>query len=1021
MSLAPGTRLGPYELLSLAGAGGMGEVYKATDTRLDRTVAVKILPPHAASHDDLKQRFEREAQTIGNLNHPNICVLHDIGHERPRPARDAEREAPGVGPRRTDESGLGAAIEDPATDFIVMEYLEGRTLADRLASAPARTVAAAAAASVEGTPAGSGAPPPTQTSRPPKSGPGTRGLKLDEALGIALQIADALDKAHQQGVVHRDLKPGNVMLLSGAGSRPGVPHVKLLDFGLAKLTAPTAAVESALTVRADLTQPGMILGTMSYMAPEQVEGQEADTRTDVFAFGALLYEMLTGRRAFEGKSQASLIAAIMHGEPPPLAMLVPMTPASLDRLVRRCLAKDPDDRWQTVHDLLIQLRWITGGRNRAGAPSQENRRRREPLVVAALALAVLVTAGAAVPAFRYFNGTPPADPFSFRVPAFGLNPLDVALSPDGTTIALVSSADGPGALYIRPVGAIAFRKLAGTENAAQPFWSPDGRWIAFVAGGRLKKVEASGTPPQDLGAVDGFFGGTWSPSGTILFGSAKGLRRISAEGGVAESVTTLEASEIGHYWPACLPDGERYLFLAWSADPDKREIVAGSLGSAERTRLVAASSNPGYAPSPASGSAPGYLLYRRDATLLAQPFDPRRLALSGAPVQVAGEVAFNVQDGRSAFSASADSLIFFQSGGAGGSVAQVTADWQFGFHDRSGKLSALAGEAGTYGDMDLSPDGRLLAVTRQEAGASSADIWILDTERNVRTRLTLDGADDVGPVWSPDGRKVAFTSLRKGNADIYVKLASGVADETPLLESPADEYVEDWSKDGRFIAYRRIEGGRTDLYVVPLDEQGKPGEPFPVVTGPYDKDEPQFSFDGQWLTYVSDETGTFEVYVVSFPGLDRRFKISDGGGGRPRWRQDGREIYYTRLLGGPMFVDFAPDSRTPVSPPRVLWNSPGRGGTDPRRHLFEAAPDGQQFVIRTVAATGVASGVTPSVAARGITMPLTFAPDSQPAPGQPSAGGRGAAATGTTLAASPANGLTVVRHWTTTVEKAGAR
>jgi Tol biopolymer transport system component len=941
MALTAGTRLGPYEILALAGAGGMGEVYKARDTRLDRTVAIKVLPPHAASSVELKQRFEREAQTVGSLNHPHICVLHDVGREG-------------------------------ETDFLVMEYLEGQTLAARL----------------------------------------ERGaLSLDDALGVAIQMADALDQAHQRSVVHRDLKPANVMLVQSSASRSGALQVKLLDFGLAKLTAPAEPAGLGLTVPADLTGPGTILGTVRYMAPEQIEGKEADARTDIFAFGAVLYETLTGRKAFDGKSQPSLIAAIMNTEPAPLATLLAVTPRALDRLVKRCLAKDPENRWQTAHDLLVQLKWIAGRGTTPGATAAVGARgTRERLAVAALAVGVLLTTAMATPAFLYFRGSAPPEEFRFRVPAVGLNPSDIAISPDGENIAMVArpGTAEPSSIYVRPVASVTFQKLAGTDDATQPFWSPDSRSIGFVAGGRLKKVEAAGTPPQDIAAVTGFFGGTWSKEGTILFGSAAGVRQVSAEGGTPQAITAVEKPETGHYWPYFLPDGRHFLYLAWSGDAANRAIFIGSLGSKDKTRLLPAESNVAYAASTGSGqAAPGYVVFRREATVLAQAFDAGALKLSGAPVQIAGGVAFNAVSGRGSFDVSQNgALIFFQGAAATGTGrGQVTPDWQFAWHDRHGNVQALAGEAGPYGDMDLSPDGKLIAVTRQDAGAPGADIWVLDWQRGVSTRLTLDPADDINPVWSPDGRRIAFTSYRKGNADIYVKNANGVGEETALLESPADESVEDWSKDGRYIAYRMDEDGFDNLYVLPLDADGKPGKPMPIVKGKFHKDEPQFSYDGKWLAYTSDESGTFEVYVVSFPALDQKLKVSDGGGGRPRWREDGKEILFQGLSGSKLAVDFKPGLKIEAGIPHVLWST--NNNSDATRHLWAVSRDGQRILIRTLTGT-TARGVTPTATVNFL--PATGGPGQQ---GRGAGGGRGPAP-----GAPAANGLTVVRHWTAAFRKA---
>jgi serine/threonine protein kinase/Tol biopolymer transport system component len=978
MALQSGTRFGPYEILELAGAGGMGEVYKARDTRLERTVAIKVLPPHASGIADLRQRFEREAQTIAGLKHPHICVLHDIGSEA-------------------------------GTDFIVMEYLQGETLADRLARGKGRgsgvTAAgaskpASASSQAKGT-ASSGAPS-SGTSKTEASAVG-KPLKLDEALAVAIQIADALDQAHQHGVVHRDLKPANVMLLSSGGSQSGTPHVKLLDFGLAKLTGPADGIESAHTIQADLTGPGMVLGTVRYMAPEQVEGRSVDARTDIFAFGVVLYEMLTGRKAFDGKSQPSLIAAIMNVDPTPLSALLPTTPRALDRLVTRCLAKDPDDRWQTAHDLLIQLRWIVGRGAKRDAPvAAGTGAKRERWTLAAIAAGLLITAGLSVPAFRYFQGPAEPDEFRFRVPAVGLSAADIAISPDGTTLALVARP-GPEApaLYVRPVNEVTFRRLAGTDNASQPFWSPDSESIGFVAGGRLKKVAASGAPPQEIGAIEGsFFGGTWASDGTILFGSAAGVRRISAEGGTSETITAAEKPESGHYWPSFLPDGKHYLYLSWSSEADKRAIFVGSLGSKDTTRLLAADSNAQY--------APGYVLFRREATVLAQPFDAGSLALSGGPVQIVSEVGFNISNGRGFFNVSQNgTLIYFQSAaGTGAGRAEATVNWQYGWHDRSGQLLAVAGDPAPYGDMDTSPDEKLIAVTRQDPAAPGSDIWVIDWQRAVSTKVTLDPSDDMNPVWAPDGARIAFVSFRKGNADVFVKNANGVGPETPLLDSAADEFVEDWSKDGRYLVYKLGKGEFEDLYVLPFDAEGKPGKSFPIVEGPYHKDEPQFSHDGKWLAYGTDESGRFEIYVTSFPALDQKLKVTDAGGGRPRWRADGKELFFMALQSPVMAVDFMPGPKINAGIPRQLF-APGGASAVPTRHLWDVSADGQRFFFRNLSNVGVAGGGVPTV-------PANFVPAGQAT----AQAGTPAATVAPNPNLPPANGLTVVRHWTAALRKA---
>jgi eukaryotic-like serine/threonine-protein kinase len=922
MALDPGTRLGPYEVLSMIGAGGMGEVYKAADTRLNRTVAIKVLPPHFSDDGEMKQRFEREAQTIASLNHPNICILHDVG-------REAE------------------------TDFLVMEYLEGQTLAQRIERGP---------------------------------------LPLEEALNVALAILDALEKAHAQGVVHRDLKPSNVMLSSNG--------VKLLDFGLAKLKSPEPPVAPAGRVprgaRVDATAPGLILGTLQYMAPEQLEGAEADARTDIFAFGSIFYEMVTGRRAFEGKNQPLLIAAILTLDLDPLSKLQPESPPALDHVIKRCLAKDPDDRWQTAHDLLIQLRWITEGG--AAGLIQSSARKRERRMLLVLAAVVFLGAVLSAPAYLYFRGPVETDALQFRVPVAGLSESDIALSPDGRIIALVArpNTQEPKSLFVRMVGATTFRRLGGTDDASQPFWSPDSRSIAFEAGGRLKKVDASGGAPKDLGPAPSIAGGSWGSEGTILFGSEKGLYRVSAEGGNPASLTTVEKPETGHFWPAFLPDGNHYLYLAWSAEPGSRAIYAGALNSKEKTKLMPADSNVAYA-------APGYLLFHRETTLFAQPFNAKNIALTGDPVHIADQLWLSPMNGRGSFDVSQNgALIYFQNAGRGSQAgrAQAQPQYQFAWRDRMGNQIALAGDEGTYGDIDLSPDGKRIAVTRQDTAA--ADIWVIDWERaGVAQQLTLDPGDDINPVWAqPNGDRIAFTTFRKGNADIYIKNANGASEEKPLLESPNNEYIEDWSKDGRFITYKLGQGAFEDIYAQEIKDGKAEGKPIPVVVGPYHKDEPQFSYDGKWLAYTSDESGgTYQVYVIPFPpdGV-RKITVSKNGGGQPRWRGDGKELFFRSPDNGIMAADMNLAANLSASIPHLLFVGLNSAvSREPTRHQWAVTPNGQRFLIRVAPGQGQRGG--PNLGG----MP-GVPPQFPGVAGQPGVAAQG----GLNFVSS---GLTVLRNW----------
>jgi Tol biopolymer transport system component len=931
MPLQPGAKLGPYEILSALETANGTDLYKASDTRLNREVAIKVFAGH------FSERFESAARALASLSHPNICALHDIGHE----------------------DGL---------DFLVMEYLEGQTLAERLQKGA---------------------------------------LGLDQAITMASAIADALDKAHREGVTHRDLNPSKVMLTPTG--------VKLLDFGLTVSTPLPAAGSSLKT----LSLPGGD-ASLQYMAPEQLEGKEPDARSDIFAFGAIFYEMITGTKAFEGKSRAVLIAAIATADPDPLSKTQPGATPGLQHIVERCLAKDPDDRWQTAHDLLVQLRWVSEGGGHA--PGAAPVRKHQKWVRIALAAAALLIVALAYPAALYLRG--PSDPgsFQFRVPVRGLSPADIALSPDGETIALVArpNTGEPASLYVRRAGSVAFTKLGGTDDASQPFWSADSRFIAFVAGSRLKQVSATGGAPKDIAAVQGFSGGAWNKEGTILYGSAKGVFRVSAEGGTPAAVTTVDAQETGHFWPSFLPDGKHFLYLAWSGQAANRGVFVGALDSKEKKRILTAQSNAQYA-------APGYIVFHREASVFAQPFDAKKLALSGDPFHIADEVSSTSTNGRGDFDVSQNgSLLYFQ-GGTGGQLVSnqaavskggiIVSNAQWGWVDRSGRLLEIAGEQGPYGDMDLSPDQKLIAVTRQDTGNPGADIWVIDWQRAgvAPTRLTLDPADDVNPVWAPDGKRIAFTTYRKGNADIYVvENGNGMGKETPLLETAADEIVEDWSKDGKYIAYLTGDADFRDIWALPLNN-GKPDadkKPFPVVQGHFQKDEPQFSYDGKWLAYVSDKTmpGRFQVYVRSFPAGDQDILVSDtAGGGQPRWRKDGKELYYRAPDYRVMAVEIKAGTNLEAGVPKPLFLlQVGTETINPIRHVLAVSPDGQRFLLRVrPGAGGRSRGRNTSVP----TAPATATPS----------GSAAAASTAVGRGGGPgpmSTGLTVIQHWTSALGKA---
>jgi Tol biopolymer transport system component/predicted Ser/Thr protein kinase len=869
--LAAGTRLGPYEIVSPLGAGGMGEVYRARDQRLNRTVAIKVLARHLSNRPDFKARFEREAQTLASLSHPHICPVFDVGRHE-------------------------------GTDYIVMEYVEGRTLADRLERGP---------------------------------------MQPDEAVRIGIEIADALDSAHQRGIIHRDLKPGNIMLTkSGA---------KLLDFGLAKLALGTSVVAAVTTAAAPapVTAEGTILGTVQYMAPEQLEGKEADSRTDIFAFGSIVHEMITGAKTFTGSSQASLIAAILEHEPAPMTTAQPLTPPLLDRVVRKCLAKNPDRRWQAAGDIRDELTWIADApelSGRAGARSA-GRSRRAVFVWALLATALL-TAAVLMIAVRSRTRPAAQEQVRFNVVTPNLpNSRYVTMSPDGRWIAFpASTASRAWALYVRRLDSTTAEQLPGTEGAAAPFWSPDSRYLAFFAGGRLKKIAVSGGPVQNIcDAVNERIGGTWNRADTVIFAASGNLHRVSAAGGEPLTIGSLDRSreETARLQPSFLPDGIHFLYLSWSSQQSRRAVYLGSLESNETVKLFDSQSKAAYA-------APGYILFHRLGALLAQPFDPLKFVLTGPVVRVADEISYDLLTGDAAFAVSDNDRLIYYAGG--GPAIQREFVWV----DRNGQPESTSRNPGLYtSNFDLSPDGTRIAVAQRNPDASEYDISVIDWQRHTQTRATFDPtlSANGNVVWSPDNVRLAFSSERSGNRDIFATNAGGP--ETPLLATSNDEWPEDWSKDGRYLAYGVNSGTASfgDIYALPLF--GK-GQPIAVAHSRFLEDEPRFSFDGKWLAYNSNESGKPQVYVVSFPGLAQRMQLSSAGGVQPRWRRDDKEIYYLGPDGAMMAVAFPPAPNSAA--PRALFNS--GLAPDDARDQFAVSPDGQRFLLQLPAPDSGAVPVT---------------------------------------------------------------
>lgn len=885
MTLASGTKLGPYEILSPLGAGGMGEVYRAKDTRLDRTVAIKVLPAHLSSNPELKQRMEREAKAISALQHANICTLYDIGSQ-------------------------------DGTDFLVMEYLEGQTVAERL-----------------------------------KKGP----LPLDQVLKIGAEIAQALEKAHQQGIIHRDLKPANIMLTK-AGA-------KLMDFGLAKPevsigsqavgpftpSTPTMNLASLSAAASPLTQKGSIVGTFQYMAPELLQGAEADARSDLFSFGCVLYEMITGRLAFEGKSQLSVFSAILEKDPEPIAASQPQSPPMLDRVVRACLAKDPADRLQSAHDVAMDLRWVaesTLADSAAAARPTAQFKKSWGAGLAAILLAFIGLAGFA--GYRWAKSSadeisihaeiPPPD--KFTLDATGDAGGMPVLSPQGDKIAFVAHSGETKLLWVRVLSSDSAQALDGTSGASHPFWSPDGRYVGFFAGGKLLKIPATGGPVATLTDAPNSRGGSWSASDVIVFAPdfVGPLAKVSAQGGTAEPATVVDrAKHTTHRWPWCLPDGKHFIFLATShtgGDPRQNGIYFGSLDGTETHLVLAIDSAAQY--------ASGYLLYRANTGLVAQPFDPQKGVLSGSPTVLVNNLRDDVGVWRSIFAVSQNGLLVYQLGSTDSAKSHLVT------FDRSGKVLAdydpveATANLRALGvrDVRLSPDNKRVAF------ASGTDIWTLDLERKTKTRITFDQQVIQEPAWSPDGKMLIFSARITsggGNVEFRSKASDGSGSEKTLLAEQNNYHIPDWSPDGKYLTYLWGEGEKlVSLWARPANGDGKP---VAVVQPP----SPQFvlasyriSPDSHWVAYQSDESGQSEIYITSFPQGKGKWRVSANTGAYPTWSENGRELFFKDLADN-IFVCtiIAKGSEIEVGTPQRLFHaaSPGIGIS------FDAFSDGKRVLV----------------------------------------------------------------------------
>ncbi len=860
MTLSSGTRLGPYELVAPVGAGGMGEVYRAKDTRLDRTVAVKVLPEHLSSSAESRQRFEREAKTISQLSHPHICALYDVGREG-------------------------------ETEYLVMEYLEGETLSDRLLKGA---------------------------------------LPFEQVLRYGIEIADALDKAHRQGIAHRDLKPGNVMMTKSG--------VKLLDFGLAKAVAPSGrgsgAALTALPTQAgsNLTQEGTILGTFQYMAPEQLEGKEADARTDIFAFGAVLYEMATGQKAFSGKSQASLISSIMGSEPAPVSAIAPMTPPAFDRVVRTCLAKDTDDRWQTAHDVMLELRWVSEGGSAAGLPAPVllKRKTRERIVWGAggLALGVAIAALAAVALSRSRPAPRARDVrFAMILPPQQALPMlasrMLALSPDGSRIVYAGGRGDSRKLYVRPLDRLSGVPIPGTDGARSPFFSPDGQWIGFQTDEKLSKVPIGGGEPVVLARSNGALGAAWGAGGTIVYAPSftSGLFKVSSKGGDAVRLTKVDPAtkERAQIWPHFLPDGRTVLFTIWTGGSwSDARIAALDVATGKYRVVLEGGSDAHYSPT-------GHLLYMRGGSLLAVPFDAKKAEVTGSPINVVEGVASSVANGEGNYALSEDGTLAYVPGGVQAPRRELV--WV----DSRGSVQPIPAALKPYAEPKLSPDGLRVAVTIQ---TSTFDIWIYDLDRGTLSRLSF-GEDDSGPVWTLDGARVVYSSSRAGQPNLFWRAADGSSPEERLTTSQQNQWPGAFTPDGRNLVFGQLDREtKLDLWILPLEGDRRPK---PLLRGPFNEKEPSLSPDGRWLAYVSNESGQDEVYVQAFPGPGGRVQISPDGGREPGWARDGRTLVYRKAEKfWSVAVRTAPSFT--ASKPALLFE--GRFEDD-----YDIAPDGRRFLM----------------------------------------------------------------------------
>jgi Tol biopolymer transport system component len=870
MALVSGARLDHYEIISPLGAGGMGEVYRARDTRLNREVAIKILPASFANDADRLKRFEQEARATSALNHPNILTVHDIGTHEGQP-------------------------------YIVEELLEGEELRGQLNGSP---------------------------------------IPQRKAVDYAQQIAAGLAAAHAKGIIHRDLKPENLFVTTD-------DRVKILDFGLAKLRSQqNDPVDSQVPTQKKITDPGTVMGTVGYMSPEQVRGQEADHRSDIFSFGVILYEMLSGHRTFSGDSAIEVMNAILKEEPPELSETNAKASPALDKIVRRCLEKRPERRFQTASDLGFALEALattgSSGASRmqaAQAPGASATIKRER--IAWIGLAVMTLIALAFGAAYVHRPAPEAETARLMVtPPEKATRFDwPAISPDGRTLAFVATVEGKTQLWVRPLDSTTARPLAEITPNICPFWSPDSRFIAFIHEGKLKKIALAGGAAETLCDASAP-GGTWNRDGVILFSAGGGgIKRVPTNGGAATNVTTVDSSrgERIHQFPVFLPDGRRFLFCVGNYNQEKAAVFLASLEGGEKRQLFETDGRTvGVVVNP---SAPdeGWIVFTRQTVLQAQPFDFRRNQLVGEPVRLRGQV-FVDGFGVARFSLAANGTLVLLEGN---DYRQAT--WA----DRTGKRLGMVGQPGLWSFNRLSPDGQRLTVTRNNLQTQTSDIYVLDLARGTETRFTFNPANDRSQIWSPDGSRLVWTSSREGVANLYQKAASGAGQDELLLRSAHSKFPDDWSANGKFLLYQerhpQTRRDLRDLWILPLEGERTP---WPWLNTPFDEFFAKFSPDGKWIAYTSDESGRYEIYVQAFtpgaPASGGKALLSTNGGLDPHWRRDGRELYYRSPDGKLIAVDVTLGAEVKAGTPRELFSFGSL-------FSWEVTGDGQRFLLMTSA------------------------------------------------------------------------